>query len=168
MPAISNKRPKSTYLELLTSTLGLTRPRRRLPPTITENMSPTPTSSTTALPFRSQASLEHHLRYDAPSPAASVQGQECPVCETMYVKSTTRARHTGRNQRGREVPVALPCGCVVGYQCVKEWVTEDGERNCPVCGVNLYRIDHEVGRFLVGGLALVAVVGAVLGFVYLD
>ena len=57
----------------------------------------------------------------------------CPQCEEPY--NTMFMVAGSKSKLGHEVPAVLPCLCVIGFYCAREWFSpfEFGHKKCPLC-----------------------------------
>lgn len=57
--------------------------------------------------------------------------QACPQCQQPY---NTDFEVAGR-KLGHEAPAVLPCSCVIGFHCARQWLSphEYGYTSCPLC-----------------------------------
>lgn len=59
----------------------------------------------------------------------------CTICWRAYAEpaALTASGVTDRNGNESETARRLPCGHVFGYNCLHEWIVEEGATSCPMC-----------------------------------
>ena len=67
--------------------------------------------------------------------------QSCPQCQKPY---SSEFEVAGKSF-GHEAAAVLPCRCVIGFHCAREWLSphECGFTSCPICGQEFAEMAEE-------------------------
>lgn len=65
----------------------------------------------------------------------SKDDNECPICSSTYGEQEENG--------AAEEPVKSPCNHIIGSRCFKEWVVQQGRKNCPLCRTGFSETTHD-------------------------